>query len=392
MNPRICLALLALGCAARAAEPAPPKDFVLGQNITLHSNVLGEKRALRIFTPASYNSAKDSYPTFPVLYLLDGTDHYVHVTGLVDYLARKGRIPPMIVVAIGNTKRTRDLTPTHTLRSANGKEHDALESSGGAGKFFEFIRDELIPYVERNYRVAPFRILNGHSFGGLFAIKVLLESPQTFQAYVAVSPSLWWDQQVMLKSSGPIGGRRQYLYLSVGNEGGAHRQSIDQFAAQLKMRAVDGLTWGYKPYEDESHGSVPHQTLYDSLKLIFAGWHLPDRGLDEMPLTYADAVQHYRALSAKYGYEVPLPLEAIESVAWDLAFHERWDAAIAAYQEAVRLYPKAASAQTGLGDTLARKGDKVAAIAAYQRALELNPKNSAAKKALTKLQPAAKAP
>ena len=187
MKLRAALTLLVLTVAAIGAEPAAPTDFVVGKKLTIKSTVLGENRSLQVFTPSDYESAKSSYPTLPVLYLLDGTDHYIHVTGLVDYLARKGRIPPMIVVAVGNTERTRDLTPTHTIVGYDGKPDDSLESSGGSGKFFEFLRDELIPYVEKNYRTAPFRILDGHSFGGLFAIKVLLDSPDTFTlACVAV--------------------------------------------------------------------------------------------------------------------------------------------------------------------------------------------------------------
>lgn len=384
MNSHLAAAFCALVVTARSAEPSGAADFVFGKQLALKSLVLGEDRSIQIFTPRDYESAKSSYPTLPVLYLLDGTDHFVHVSGLADYLARKGRMPPMIVVAIGNTERTRDLTPTHALQDPNGKISQDFETSGGAARFFEFMRDELIPHVEKHYRTAPFRILAGHSFGGLFAMKVLLESPTTFQAYLAVSPSLWWDNRIMLKSTGPIGQASRFLFMSVGNEGGEHRKSIDLFVDGLNERAASGFVWTFKSYEDESHGSVPHITLYDALKFVFAGWHLPDRRIDAEPVSYAEAVAHYRALSEKYGYTIPLPYAASRDVAEMFAFHQRWDEAIAAYQEAIHAYSSSAG-YDGLARVFARQGDKESAIRNYQKALELNPKSVSAKKALEKL-------
>jgi predicted alpha/beta superfamily hydrolase len=385
MNPRICFAIAATALAAFAAEPPPPKDFLLGKDYTFKSTVLGEDRPLRIFTPSDYTSARSSYPTLPVLYLLDGPGHYVHVVGLVDFLAKQGRIPPMIVVAIGNTNRTRDLTPTNSRYVFGGRTEEDFAASGGAGKFFEFMRDELIPHVEKNYRAAPFRILDGHSFGGLFALKVLHDSPATFQALIAVSPSLWWERGIMLKHSGAIGLARQYLYLSVGNEGGEHRQAIDRYADKLRQNATPGFLWAYKAYERESHGSVPHETLYDGLKFIFAGWHLPDATLDSEPVTVAEATEHYRRLSAKYGFEIPLPLPAIRNMGGTYAFLHRWDDAIAAYKEAARRFPNSAETHADLAGIYLKKGDKISAESAFKKTLEINPQNSAAKRGLKKL-------
>ena len=106
----------------------------------------------------------------------------------------------MIVVGITNTDRTRDLSPTHVTTTVGGG-NTALQfpTSGGADKFLKFIETELIPEIEKRYRTQPYRILAGHSLGGLFAIHAMLSRPDVFQSYIAVSPALHWDNQVVVK-------------------------------------------------------------------------------------------------------------------------------------------------------------------------------------------------
>jgi len=83
----------------------------------------------------------------------------------------------MIVVAIPNTDRSRDLTPTHSLLLPDGTTQDFLKTTGGAEAFTTFLEKELIPYVESHYPTAPHRMLVGHSFGGLFTINALINHP-----------------------------------------------------------------------------------------------------------------------------------------------------------------------------------------------------------------------
>src|SRR5205823_1088605 len=109
------------------------------------------------------------------------------------------------VIAIPNTRdRTHDLTPpgdTGVARLVVGRDTLARSSptAGGAAKLRAFITDELAPWVESRYRTAPYRILVGHSFGGLFAVDALSYAPRSFNAYVAISPTLWWDNGKYVK-------------------------------------------------------------------------------------------------------------------------------------------------------------------------------------------------
>ena len=154
--------------------------------------MLGEDRVILVRTPAGYEANKASYP---VLYMTDGDAHMAHTASTIEFLARNGRISEMIVVGIPNTDRTRDLTPT----KATGPEATDMPTAGGADTFLKFIETELFPEIEKRYRVQPYRILAGHSFGGLFTIHAMIARPELFHSYIAVSPSLQWSEQATLK-------------------------------------------------------------------------------------------------------------------------------------------------------------------------------------------------
>ena len=153
------------------------KPFVIGETITLKSDILNEDRQILISKPAGYDQSSMKYP---VMYLLDGNAHFHHTTGIIQFLWSIGNMPQMIVVAIPNTQRTRDLTPATSDTSSR------LQNAGGADNFLKFIRRELMPHVESNYRTQPYKLLVGHSFGGLFAVNTLLTHPESFDAYVAI--------------------------------------------------------------------------------------------------------------------------------------------------------------------------------------------------------------
>src|SRR5580692_6186874 len=178
-------------------EKAEP--FVIGEEFEIESKVLAETRTYIVHTPPSYKSGKDAYP---VLVLQDGDGHFAYTTSAVDMLSGNGRIPPMIVVGIINTDRARDMTPTKPASGFGGAPW--IGSAGGADKFLAFIADELLPTIDHNYRTRPYRVLIGHSFGGLFAVYALLNRPEVFKGYLAISPSLWWDDQILVRTAQPF--------------------------------------------------------------------------------------------------------------------------------------------------------------------------------------------
>jgi hypothetical protein len=181
----MAIQLVAVG--ARAQSQTDP--LVIGELVHIRSNVLKEERELLISKPAGYSDSVDRYP---VLYLLDGETHFRYTSGIVEFLASNDRIPEMLVVAISSgsiEQRNRDLTPPSSAEMDNRFS----PGNGGADAFLSFVADELIPFVESNYRTRPYRVLVGHSFGGLFAIHAMMAKPKLFNAYISTDPTLTWN-------------------------------------------------------------------------------------------------------------------------------------------------------------------------------------------------------
>ena len=158
----------------------------------------GTTRAFKIFValPPGY---ADSGKTYPVLYALDANGQIGTVTETSRDLAGLQEIPELIVVGIGyatdiKTKildtRILDFTPTTVISTDPGTY--SFPMSGGARRFLDFVREELMPFVRSNYRVDPEgATITGHSAGGLFVVYTLFEQPDIFDRYIAGSPALW---------------------------------------------------------------------------------------------------------------------------------------------------------------------------------------------------------
>src|SRR5215813_2229374 len=228
---RLLSGLAVLLLISSAAIAQPPTGTV--KKFSIKSTVLGEDRVILVRTPAGYETNKLSYP---VLYMTDGDAHMGHTSSTIEFLTQNGRIPDLIVVGITNTDRTRDLTP---VKSSNKNAAGQLQfpTSGGADNFLKFIETELIPQIEKEYRVQPYRILAGHSLGGLFAIHTMISRPGVFNSYIAVSPSLQWENGEALKRATEfLKNQKEFkatLFVSLGNEPGAIGDSFESFREAL---------------------------------------------------------------------------------------------------------------------------------------------------------------
>src|ERR1044072_499242 len=190
---RLCFGLAVIFAIAAVASAQPATGTV--RKFAMKSAVLGEERVILIRTPPGYETNKLSYP---VLYMTDGDAHMGHTSSTIEFLTQNGRLPDLIVVGITNTDRTRDLTPAKSS-AKNAAGELQFPTSGGADNFLKFIQTELIPEIEKDYRFQPYRILAGHSLGGLFTIHTMISKPGMFNSFIAVSPSLQWENGEALK-------------------------------------------------------------------------------------------------------------------------------------------------------------------------------------------------
>ena len=204
------------------ASIAQKKPFILGEIVELNSVELSEKRILNIYLPDGYN-VDDSIIKFPVIYLLDGSsdEDFIHIAGLVQYcnFPWVDILPKSIVVGIANVDRRRDFTFPTTL--ANDKRD--FPTTGSSQKFIKFLEKELVPYIESHYSTDTVKTIVGQSLGGLLATEILFEKPEMFTNYLIVSPSLWWDNESLLKRKSVLmdssNQQQKNIFIAVGNEG-----------------------------------------------------------------------------------------------------------------------------------------------------------------------------
>jgi predicted alpha/beta superfamily hydrolase len=278
-NPFRWIMILFLLVALKAqAQQTEAYKFAPSEVLTVHSKILNEDRKIYVHSPKLDSS--DLNKRFPVLYLMDGENHFELLSQYVDYLSRPdvSAIPKMIVVGIPNTQRVRDLTPTHSVLNYEGKPDTTARyiSSGGNELFLEFLKKELIPIIDSNYKTERYKLFAGHSFGAISSINCLLNHPDMFDAYIAVSPSFWWDNEYLLKlaeeklKTGMILNKK--LFYSNGNEGGNNsffHKGLLKFDSIIKEKKIVGLNSSYKYYPNETHMTVPIIAYLDALKFVF---------------------------------------------------------------------------------------------------------------------------
>jgi predicted alpha/beta superfamily hydrolase len=365
MNRLLALALISLalgpGLTARADDNSQYR------RLTIKSQVLGEERLALVRTPPGYDTNGQPYP---VLYMIDGDTYIGHTSFTIQLLSsRSSRVPEMIVVGITNTDRTRDLTPT---KSTATKE----PGGGGGDSFLKFIETELIPTVEKNYRTVPFRILAGHSFGGLFALHSFVTKTDLFNAYIASSPSLQWDDQVEVpKLDEFLKGRKELnrtLILTLANETGDIRTGFDKAKALLGRQQLKGFVWRSSLMEDEDHGSAPLRSFNFGLQRIFEGW----QPKEETIAKGATAVEeHFKKLSDKYKFTVLPPEALMNNVAYQMFHAGKKEEAIAAFKGNAERYPHSANVYDSLAEAYEKTGKLDLARANFERAVEVGTKN-----------------
>ncbi len=349
--------------------------------VRLYSTVLKESRTLYIYRP-HVDSLHPATPC-PVLYLFDGENHTHVVAEYCRYLTQWGFMPDLLVVGIDNSKnRNRDLTPTQSFYGYDGKLDTssswAYQNSGGNQTFFQFMEKELLPYVDAHYATQPFRILAGHSFGGISALNCMITHPNLFHAYIAASPSFWWDRTCMLTridSTLKKGSTwNKILCYSDGSEGiGLNTKFHDDilaFTQLLQQKQIKGLTYRYTAYPEEGHMAMPLKAYYDGIRFIYNHWEFKN---DTVNATLLQA--HYQQLSEKYGY----PIKPNEDFIYGCASYlittpQTLDDGIGILEMNMRHYPRSYQSCVALGDAYWKKKNTKKARFWYKNALQLNPK------------------
>lgn len=249
------------------AQTETVKPLTIGETVTLKSKILKEYRILNIYLPQGFDKTK----SYPVIYLLDGSmnEDFIHVSGLVQFFNQMYAMPETIVVGIANVDRKRDFT-YHTDIKDLQKDYP---TTGHSDQFISFLEKELKPYVESHFKTTD-KYLFGQSLGGLLATEILLKKPEMFNNYFIISPSLWWDDQSLIKQAKQMLSKtpdtKKFVYVSVGK--GEHPVMVkdaEDIYDILKNSNKKNWTVEYKMMEGDNHATILHRSLYEGLVKMF---------------------------------------------------------------------------------------------------------------------------
>ena len=363
---------------------------------SLYSKTLKETRKIYVQLPADYKP--DENIKYPVVFVLDGEVFLPTVNDVLNYYSG-GFTPEMVIVGISNDKnRMRDLT-TSKVTEMYGSPFK--QENGEAVNFSKFIETELIPFVENKYPVTNFRTLIGHSYGGLFALYSLVHHPQLFSNYLAIDPSLDWDNQRLIKEAKDKVSRANYkgksLFMSLGGvvymqKSGMTLNEIKKdttdftlfsrsniaFSEVLNQNKQNELAFEWKFYPRDLHGTIPFPSIMDGLISVFEWYKTENIDKYNMPTTTADEINkivRYRQhkLETHFGYAVPPFPEFLINMqgymSMDMGQMER---AKMYFELTIEYYPNSPNSYDSMADYYERNGDNDNAIKFVTKAYKIS--------------------
>lgn len=257
----IFISTFSISCKNNApaiADPIPKHE-----SLRIESKFVNEGRVINIWTPARYKELTDS---FPVLYMPDGgiQEDFPHIANTLAKLIEDNKIPPFILVGIENTERGRDMT------GSSEAEYDKqfCPVTDGAKNFRAFISEELVPEIKQKYRTQDRKGIIGESLAGLFVMETFFTKPETFDFYIAMDPSFWWNNQYLAKNSNSLlsdfPDKDIKLWFA-----GSSAEDISQFTRNvektLKESSPQYLTWKYSDEPNEKHNTIFRATKEKAL-------------------------------------------------------------------------------------------------------------------------------
>ncbi len=380
------------------AQPTSDVQFLkkVGVLDSIQSNILNESRNIYIQIPESFSSDKNR--KYPVAFILDGEIFLPTLSDVHDYYSG-GFMPEMVLVGISNDKnRIRDLT-TSTIKEKYGMPFN--DENGKAANFIKFLKEELIPFIENKYPVSNYRTLIGHSYGGLFTIYALINHPNLFANYLAIDPSLDWDNQKLLKESQGILATNKYenksLFMSLSGQ--LHMQNSNitinnvmqdttdftlfarsniDFSNTVRQNKVNGLDFNWKFYPNDLHGTIPFPSIMDGLISLFDWYQMENTDKINSFDTPKDELLSFikyreKKLKDHFGYaEPPYPEELLNMSGYMNMDMQQTEKAKMYFELTVHYYPKSANAYDSMADYYEANKDFVNALKYATTAFELS--------------------
>jgi len=245
------IALFIISCskASQLVDSIPTYE-----TFTIQSKQVNEARIINVWTPDNYKTSTDS---LPVMYMADGgiKEDFPHITNTLAELIKQNKIKPIILVGIENTQRRKDLSGFTTVE----KDKKIALEVGGSEQFRAFIKDELFAEINKKYRTSNRKGIIGESLSGLFVTETFLLTPEMFDFYIAFDPSLWWNNQYLVKTAKkhlvqfP---NEQKIFWFAGSNAEDISPSTKQLRDVLKAENSSNIKWNYSDEPNEEHSTI----------------------------------------------------------------------------------------------------------------------------------------
>ncbi|MGX5201975.1 alpha/beta hydrolase [Aliikangiella sp. IMCC44632] len=307
---KICNLLIVVLWMIPALAHSKNKLTTFEFKLNIESKHLSEIRPFHIQLPKSYY--KNKLQDFPVLYVLDSDNLQRSATFTQNILASKQHIPEMIIVSVPHTgERTRDFSPYFRYNE---------QVNLGANQFMSFIKEELLPFIDKHYRTTNYRVLSGHSKSGLFVIHSLIQEQELFRARFAFSPSLHHTPKLQqdivsfLKSNSEL---NSYLYMNHGDsEFFKIKDAINLATKNFRELSPKGLRHRFDVSDVDGHQTTPHVGFHIAFKDLYKP-HKLDFGYSDMSFT--EVLQHFKSTSKEFGYVVKPSVKELQSITFPLS-------------------------------------------------------------------------
>ena len=342
-------------------SPHPP------ETLTVRSGILGQDRRVYVQVPADYPNADRAYP---LLVVLDGEWLFdlarSHVSFYSEHQAMGFEIPKMIVIGIENLDRDVDYVPTPDL-----SEEPTFPTAGQADRFLEFLRVELLPLIERDYRVTPGRSVAGWSFGGLCALHAATAMPELFDGYLCIGPAIWWDDELVVrrfKDAAFDRPKRMVITLGAEEVDGWVYDSTKKLLSQFESEPIDNLDITHLEFDGAGHTLGIPPAFGEGLRALYPDY----RPLVEGEGFSRDELEaHYGRLSEAWGFDVE---PAASVVLLSAQYHQKAgqaDEALRILEWYLERYDTASLVHFCRGTNLAERGEAEAALDAFRKALDV---------------------
>jgi len=337
----------------------------------IQSEKLGEERRITIGLPASYEANPEK--KYPVLYLLDGDYLFDPFSGAVSYGSYWGDLPEMIIIGVHQNKDEERYDDT-TIDQNTG-----LPFEKGA-EFFEFIGAELLPYIDKKYRTAPFRMIAGHDVTASFINFYLYKEQPLFNAYICLSPELAPKMEVRIPEKFAKVTEPFFYYLSAA-EGDIKKikEPIEKLDSNIKIANNPLVNYKYDVFKNTTHYTEVLHSIPSALYQIFEVYRpINSAEFNEkiavLESGYADYLENkYNVMSKVLGVQIPVRMSDFKIIENIILKKNAYDELGKMAEIGNVNYPKAMLGEYELGLMYEKMGDPKRASKKYQNASQMEP-------------------